>query len=154
MTSLRGSIAGYSELMWIIDSVSHQQLCEDAAVRFPRCPHRYAPCIDRFVALKSRRRGEHIRRSHRATIARYGELRPRFFLSCQPHVSPLHLPSRKLFFEMEIQPNQSERQLDRLSLLVGILYRHSVHDMLMDESPIAPHQRIGSQLIISLLLLL
>lgn len=58
----------------------------------------------------------------------------------------LDLTTRKLFFDVEIQPNQSKHNTDRLAVMVCGLYGERVHNVLKDKS--GPTHRVNVNLIV------
>jgi hypothetical protein len=117
-----------------------------------RLPHRLAPSMHGLVARGAGGRGYYIGRRNGSSFRRERECRPQPLLPRKVHVHSLDLLSGKLFFDLQIQPDECKGYRDRLSTLIGVLSRECIHHMLMNERRIAPRQRVAAQLVIGILL--
>lgn len=70
----------------------------------------------------------------------------------EAHVSKLHLTSRESVFQVEIQAEQREGNLDRLGFRGRVLCGPGVDDVLMKECCIAKAQSPGRQFLVGALL--
>ena len=63
------------------------------------------------------------------------------------HVRELGLAAGELLFQMQVEADEAEGQLDGLGLPIGVLHGEGVDYVLMDERRITMRQRVGAEFV-------
>ena len=118
----------------------------------PILPDRLAPAANHGVALGTGRGGKDVGDADGRTPRRNGRRDPLPPILRKLHVRALHLAPGEVFFEKEIQSDQSEDDGDGLAAVPCMLHRVGVDDVLVDELLIAELEGVESQLGVEILI--
>jgi len=116
------------------DLIFAQERDDRRTVAGKRGPDGTAPIVDGAIAVGSGRRGEHIENGEAAAILGEMDRRPDAFKARHLHMHFLNLTTGKLFFEMEIEANETKDQSDGLGLVSCGLQGKGVRDVLEDKA--------------------
>ena len=129
------------------DPIFPEQIGDDWVAFAKRVPNRAAPGIDRLVAPGSRGYSQDLGHGNGSAVFWQAKQRPSPLLLCQAHVGPLHPPAGELLFDMQVEADQAERDLNRLGLFIRLLYREGIHHMLMNERRITARERVTAEFV-------
>ncbi len=118
----------------------------------PVLPDGLTPAVDHGMALRAGRGGKHVGHADGCMLLWDGRRHPRAPMPGKLHVRELHLPSGEVLLQMEIKTDQAEHNGDRLASRAGMLHRERIHDVLMNEFPVAEPEGIERKLVEQILI--
>src|SRR5207248_10246443 len=122
------------------DAILVQKSHDNRLILAEHIPNSRTPGMDRLVAVRTFGGANDVGCGQNASFGRQRERRPFPLPARQRHVRPLDLSTRQATLDVQVEPDQRERQRDGLRCFVGVLRRERCYDVLMNKRRVAARQ--------------